>query len=386
MRIAIVGPVYPFSGGIAHYTALLHSSLAERHEVKVISLSRQYPSILVSGKRQTDRSGVRFSVPNAEPIIDSMNPITWFRAARRIKAFAPDLVIIQWWHPFFAPAFKTIAGLCRKFTKVLFLCHNVAPHETGGTARKLTRSALSRGSCFIVHSEEDQRNLQTLLPGAQVRKARHPTYEVFAQGPLSELAGTKAQARSELGLNPDENVILFFGLVREYKGLRYLIQAMPRVLASIEAKLVVAGEFYESYDKYVRLVKELSVENKVHLLDGYVPNEAVAHYFLAADVVVLPYISATQSGIAQIAYGLDRPVITTNVGGLTETVRDGETGYTVPPLNSDAIADAIVAFFQQNKAEEFAHNIRVFREVFSWDRMVETIEEMTAADEGKVKC
>jgi glycosyltransferase involved in cell wall biosynthesis len=385
MRIVIVGPAYPFRGGIAHYTALLFSSLARRHEVKLVSLSRQYPRILFPGKRQTDRSRVRLEVPGAEPLVDSMNPLSWLRAARRIRAYKPDLVIIQWWHPFFAPAFRAIAGRCRKFARVVFLCHNVVPHETRGSMKSLTKWALSRGDAFIVHSQEDMLNLKAMIPGAQVRRARHPTYEVFAQGPLSELAGRKAQAREELGLKTDENVILFFGLVREYKGLRYLVQAMPAILESVDATLIVAGEFYESFDKYVRLVRELSVENKVHLRNEYVPNENVAAYFLAADVVVLPYISATQSGIAQIAYGLDRPVITTNVGGLPETVKDGETGYLTPPLDSTAIAQAVVKFFKENKAEEFARNIRVFREVFSWDRMIETVEDL-AGEEGRVRC
>jgi glycosyltransferase involved in cell wall biosynthesis len=385
MRIAIIGPVYPFRGGIAHYTALLYQSLSKHHEVKLISLSRQYPGILFPGKRQTDQSSMKFAVPDAEPLVDSMNPISWVRTARRVRAFAPDLVIIQWWHPFFAPAFRDIANRCRRFARVLFLCHNVLPHEQGGPVKTFTKAALSKGDLFIVHSEEDLHNLKSMLPEAQVAKARHPTYEVFAQGPLSELPERKSEARAKLGLDQDERVILFFGLVREYKGLRYLVQAVPEVLKSLDATLMVAGEFYESYDKYVRLTSELGVEGKVHLRNEYIPNEDVADYFLAADVVVLPYISATQSGIAQIAYGLDRPVITTNVGGLPETVKDGITGYIVPPLNSSAIAQAIVRFFQEDKADEFVRNIREFREVFSWDRMVEAIEALTV-EEAAVIC
>lgn len=385
MRIAIIGPVYPFRGGIAHYTALLYSSLAKRHEVKVVSLSRQYPSILFPGKRQTDHSSVKFAVPEAEALVDSMNPASWIRAVRRIKSFEPDLVIIQWWHPFFAPAFRDIAARLRKFTRVMFLCHNVLPHEQTGPVKAFSRAALSKGDMFVVHSEEDLCNLKAMIPDAQVKKARHPTYEVFAQGPISELDSHKSEARRRLNLKEKERVVLFFGLVREYKGLRYLVQAMPEVLQNIDATLMVAGEFYESYDKYTRLIKELDIVGRVHLRNEYVPNENVADYFLAADVVVLPYVSATQSGIAQIAYGLDRPVITTSVGGLPETVKDGETGYVVRPLDSKAIAEAIVRFFRENKAEEFAHNIRNFREVFSWDRMTETIESL-ASREDHVAC
>lgn len=374
MRIAVVGPSFPFRGGIAHYTTLLCKSLAETHEVWLVSMSRQYPRLLFPGKTQKDESEVKLAVEGAEPLVDSMNPLSWVRAANRIRDYSPDLVIIQWWHPFFAPAFGTIAGRCRKFTEVMFLCHNVLPHENAGPVRLLTKYALCKGRMFITHSEEDTSNLKALLPNAQVRKARHPTYEVFKEQPVE-----KEAARHELGLSMEDNVILFFGLVREYKGLKYLIEAMPAILASVDATLVIAGEFYDDKEKYVQLIKELGIDHRVKLKDEYIPNESVGVYFSAADLVVLPYVTATQSGIAQIAYGFDSPVVTTNVGGLPETVRDGETGYVVPPEDPRALARAVVRFFEEDKAGEFIRNISDFKEEFSWSRLVESIENMASA-------
>ncbi|MEN6370853.1 MAG: glycosyltransferase [Armatimonadota bacterium] len=343
-------------------------------------MSRQYPRLLFPGKTQKDESEVKLAVEGSEPLVDSMNPLSWARAAERIREYSPELVIIQWWHPFFAPAFGSIATRCRKFANVMFLCHNVMPHEKGGPVRLFTKYALGKGNMYITHSEEDTVNLKDILPNAQVRKARHPTYEVFKKQPVAKNA-----AQRELGLSPDQNVILFFGLVREYKGLKYLIEAMPAILASVDAVLVIAGEFYDNKEKYIRMIKELGIGHCVKLKDEYIPNEAVGVYFSAADLVVLPYVTATQSGIAQIAYGFDRPVITTNVGGLPETVIDGKTGYVVPSENPEALAQAVIRFFEENKAKEFIDNISDFKEEFSWSRLVETIESL-ANEVGGAGC
>lgn len=374
MRIAIVGPSHPFRGGIAHYTALLCNSLANEHQVKLISFSRLYPSLFFPGKTQTDSSEAKIAVDNTSQVLDSMNPLSWARSARRIKSFNPDLVIFQWWHPFFAPAYAAIARRCRSFSKVLFLCHNVIPHEKSGPTKLLSRHALRRGDLFIVHSEEDLLNLKTMLPHAVARKAKHPSYEVFNAKKISASA-----ARTELGIPHDKKVILFFGLVREYKGLKYLIQALPEVVNSIDATLVIAGEFYDNPEPYLTLIKSLGLEHRVILKNEYVPNERVATFFAAADLLVLPYITATQSGIVQIAYGFDKPVVTTNVGGLPEVVKDGLTGYVVPPSDPKALSDAIISFFKDSDPKVFAKNIRNMQAEFSWDRMVETIEQLTSS-------
>lgn len=381
MRIAVVGPSFPFRGGIAHYTTLLCKSLAETHEVWLVSMSRQYPSLLFPGKTQKDESEVKLAVDGAEQLVDSMNPLSWVHAAKRIKEYTPDVVIIQWWHPFFAPAFGVIASKCRKFSKVMFLCHNVLPHEKAGPLMMLSKYALGKGSLFITHSAEDAANLKGIIPNANIKKARHPTYEVFKGQPVA-----KDEARRRLELDQEQNVILFFGLVREYKGLKYLIEAMPVILASINATLVIAGEFYDGREKYVQLIKDLGIDNRVKLKDQYIPNESVGEYFSAADLVVLPYVTATQSGIAQIAYGFNKPVVTTNVGGLPETVKDGETGYVVPPEDPRPLAKAVIRFFEEKKAEQFAENITDFKEEFSWRRMVEAIESLMKEETGVAEC
>jgi glycosyltransferase involved in cell wall biosynthesis len=230
--------------------------------VRLVSLSRQYPRLLFPGKTQTDESQSKLAFPNTERLVDSMNPISWVRAARQIKQQKPDLVIIEWWHPFFAPAFGTIAALCRRFSNVLFTCHNVLPHERSGPVKMLTRFALSKGDFFVVHSDEDAANLRSLLPNAALTKARHPTYEVFATHSMTQI-----DARKRLGLNLDDKVLLFFGLVREYKGLRYLIEAMPSILKSVDATLLIVGEFYEGREKYVQSIKDLGIESHVRLKD-----------------------------------------------------------------------------------------------------------------------
>jgi glycosyltransferase involved in cell wall biosynthesis len=234
----------------------------------------------------------------------------------------------------------------------------------------LAKMALKKGDGFIVHSEEDLQDLQTLVHQPKVRKAAHPSYDVF------KLDNTdKETSRSKLGLSG--RVILFFGLVRAYKGLNYLLEAMPEVRKRIpDANLVVAGEFYDDKNKYVEQVKSLGIEDCVIIHDNYVPNEEVGSYFTASDVVVLPYVSATQSGIVQIAFGFNRPVITTDVGGLPEAVKDGVTGMIVPSADSNALADGIIKFFEEGRGEYFAQNIAQSCAEFSWDRMVETIESL----------
>jgi len=372
VKICVVGPSYPLRGGIAHYTSLLCGALGERgHEVKLISFKRLYPGFLFPGKTQNDLSGAPISC-ESEPLIDSMNPFTWFAAGRGARAFGPDLVIAQWWHPFFAPVLAAVAKRCRSVSKVMFLCHNVVPHENGGmSSRFLTRMALRHGDCFIVHSEEDLRGLLAMIPEADVVKSPHPTYAVFNSGTWE-----RDECRRRLGVSG--NVILFFGLVRRYKGLMCLIRAMPAVLSKIDATLLIVGEFYDDKSQYLHEICRLRIEDKTVAIDQYVPNEDVGGYFTAADVVALPYVSATQSGVVQIAFGFRKPVITTSVGGLPEAVSDGETGFVTPPEDPAALAEAIVKYFQESRAEEFAGNIERKLSEFSWGRMVDLVEGFAA--------
>jgi glycosyltransferase involved in cell wall biosynthesis len=370
-KIAVLGLSYPFRGGIAHHSTLLVRELRKRYPVRFITLRRQYPEFLFPGKTQYDYSAQGLNEEN-HALIDSVNPLTWVRAAFALKRDKVDLVIVQWWNPFFGVAFGTIANLLHLISKseICFLCHNVMPHESTLLDRILSRYAFLSAKYFIVHSEEDGSNLLSLKPSAVVRRNVHPTYSIF--GEFSSYG--KSQARIELGICSDKRVVLFFGLIRAYKGLKCLIRAMAKVVNSIDCVLLIVGEFYESKEEYLTLIKELGLEQHIIVRDEYVKNEAVSLYFSSADVVVLPYVTATQSGIVQIAFGLNKPVITTNVGGLPEAVEDGKTGFIVDPESPDKLAEAILKFYAGDYEATFARNITANAGAFSWSAEVKTIE------------
>ena len=370
-KIAVLGLSYPFRGGIAHHSTLLVRELRKKHTVKFITLSRQYPERLFPGKSQYDTSDRGLAEENYA-LIDSVNPASWLRVAFALKREKFDLVVVQWWNPFFAPAFGTIANVLTLLSesKVCFLCHNILPHESTLVDRLLSRYAFFRSKYFIVHSDEDRRHLLSMKPRAVVKKNVHPTYSIFGDFAAYE----KAQARRELGIAPDKNTLLFFGLVRPYKGLKYLIQAMACVAESMDCVLLVAGEFYEPKEEYLSLVKQLKLEEHIVIRDEYVRNEDISLYFSSADVVVLPYVTATQSGIVQIAFGMNKPVITTNVGGLPEAVEDGKTGFIVEPESSEQLAQAILKFYEGKYEAEFSERIKANSDAFSWDAEVKSIE------------
>jgi glycosyltransferase involved in cell wall biosynthesis len=340
-----------------------------------MTLKRQYPELLFPGKTQYDHSERGLTEKNYS-LIDSVNPASWVKAAFALKKEKVDLVVVQWWNPFFGLAFGTIVNLLTLFSKskICFLCHNVIPHESTLLDRILSRYAFLRSKYFIVHSDEDRRHLLSMKPGAVVRKNVHPTFSIFGDFATYK----KSQARAELQIALDKKTLLFFGLIRPYKGLKYLIQAMSRVVKSIDCVLLVVGEFYESKEEYLTLIKKLGLEKHIVIRDEYVKNEAVALYFSSADVVVLPYVKATQSGIVQIAFGLNKPVITTNVGGLPEAVEDGKTGFVVDPASPDKLAAAILKFYEGNYEAKFSERIKEGSHAFSWDAEVSSIESFLA--------
>ena len=371
MKICLIGPTYPFRGGISHYTTLLYRHLQTRHDVLFLAFKRQYPKWIFPGKTDIDPSQIHIHEEGSQRILDSMNPISWLKVARKIVNTNQDLLIIPWWVSFWAPQFWTITILVKLFgkTKILFLCHNVVEHESKWIDKVLTRAVLKNGDFFIVHSVEDENNLLAMFSNARVRRSFHPTYDVFNEGNFD---GSKIKERFGI----EGNVILFFGFVREYKGLKYLLEAVPEVLNIIPVTLLVVGEFWRDKDYYLNLIEELGIKANVIFVDEYVPNEEVGEYFNVADLVVQPYISATGSGIIQIAFGFHIPVISTRVGCLPEVVDDGKTGYLVSPKSSLEIATAIIKFFQRKKKEEFRENIIKDNYRFSWDRMIDVIEEM----------
>jgi glycosyltransferase involved in cell wall biosynthesis len=375
MRIALVGPLAPWRGGLAQYLALLGEALATRAEVRAITFTRQYPGFLFPGKTQFDPAAERPRFP-VEALLDSIGPWTWRRVAERLEGFEPGAVVLKWWMPFFAPAFASSVGpLRRRGTRVVLVCDNLVPHEHRPLDAAFTRWMLRNSDGYLVMSESVERDLDRLKPGAPRRRVLHPLYAQFDRGRFD-----RASARVRLGLGADDEVALFFGYVRRYKGLDTLLEAWGRVRARRRrAILVVAGEAYEDTAPYEALARAAGGESAVRLRLRYAPDEEVEALFKAADVAVLPYRSATQSGVTHVAYALGVPVITTDVGGLAETVRPEETGLIVPPADPAALAEAIVKYFEDDLAPRMQAGVGRLRREHSWETLAGATVELVDA-------
>ncbi|MFQ5822483.1 MAG: glycosyltransferase [bacterium] len=371
MRICLIGPSFPFRGGIAHYTTLLYRYLRQRHETVFLSFSRQYPKWLYPGKSDKDNSNIALKEEDVEPTLDSMNPWSWYLTYKKILAYQPNLVIFPWWVFYWAIPFSFLTRLIHKNTeaRILFICHNVIQHESNLLARWFTKFVLKQGDLFLVHSNEDLRNLKEIIPKARVEHAFHPSYDEFPKSGLG-----KKSAKRLLGLNG--KVLLFFGFIRPYKGLDYLLDALPRILSEISVTLLIVGEFWGDKERYLRKIQKMGLNNAVRVIDTYVPNEELERYFVASDLLVLPYTKATGSGIVQLAFGFDLPVLVTSVGALPEVVKEGETGFIVPSKNSEALADKVIKFFSNGMAKSLAKNIIKEKKKFTWDNVIKKIEKL----------
>jgi len=364
--------MHPYRGGIAHFLETMYRGFRKRgHYVEAVTFTRQYPERLFPGKTQLTMAATADPVP-AVRLLDTIGPLSWFQATRHIARGNPDAVIFKYWMPFFAPAYGTLARrLRRRGIRIIAVVDNAIPHERHSGDRALSRYFLCACDGLIVMSESVRRDLATLHVTAPVRMVAHPVYDIFGT------ARPKAEARAALGLPPDAPVVLFFGFIRKYKGLQVVLESLPKVIAKNPAlRLVVAGEFYDDEAPYRATIARLSLEEHVLLHADYIPDEAVKTYFSAADVVVQPYVAATQSGVAQIAFQFDRPVITTDVGGLAEIVPDGRAGLVVPPEDPVALAKAITRFFDEGLAASLTEGVRAEKQKYSWDRLYEAIETL----------
>jgi glycosyltransferase involved in cell wall biosynthesis len=372
MKVALLGPTYPHRGGIAHYTTLLARAFATSHETHLVSFRRLYPKLFFPGTTQFDRSGEAIEPPvPPEPILDSVNPLTWIAAGRRLRALAPELLVVTWWHPFFGPSLGTAARLARQGArpKRVFLCHNVEPHEATPLDHALASYGLGAADGFLVHARAEAERLAPRAKGRPVRVHPHPSYEIFHRGaPSREEARAKLQAKGR--------VLLFFGYVRPYKGLADLLEALRRTRPDAWDRLYVVGEFYEPRDRYARWLEDPALRSKIVVVDRYVANEEVGAYMAAADAVVLPYRSATGSGIAQVAFGAGVPVIATKTGGLEDVVEDGVSGLLVPPESPDAIARAIERFFDEDLGPTLRNGVARARTRFSWEALVDALQDL----------
>lgn len=376
MKFVIIGPTWPFRGGIAHYTTLLVKHLREKHDVRFISYLKQYPKFLYPGNTDMDPSSASSVLRvDCERILIPWNPLTWWKALKIVKEYQPDGLVLQWWTPFWSPMLFFLTRMIYYYhkpkIKIIFLCHHIMSPDGGILDWFLARRILRRGDAHIVMSEEDFALLRRAMPKATIRGTTHPPYDFFSREPVP-----KASARDALAL-PDAPTLLFFGFVRRYKGLGYLIAAMPEVLRMIpNLRLLIVGEFWEDVRPYLDQIRQLGIAETVHVVNKYVPNDQIALYFSAADCVVMPYLEATQSGVGQLAIGFERPMIGTHVGGMPDIVRHGETGLIVPPGDSAALAKAIVQLFSSDDSEAMRLRIRAAKKSASWAPLVESIEEL----------
>jgi len=369
VRVTIVGPAFPLRGGHAHHVYAIQRDLERRgHVVQVISFKWLYPRLLFPGKTQFDYSSLKFE-SEAIAVINPLNPITWLTAVRSTKRFNPEVVVLQWWNPFFAPSLGSIARALRRASiPVIAECHNVIPHERTRLDRVLLRYALGAITRFITHSESDRGELLAIRPDAIVRVPPLPD--------LQEFRSDAAAPRS--GRN-----ILFFGLVRAYKGLAVLLEAMPRVLERIDCRLLIAGEFYEPLEKYQEIIRRHGIEPFVTIQNRYLPNEEVTAIFDRSDVLVMPYLTATQSAVARIALQNGLPVIASRAGGLAEVVHENVNGLLFDTGDPADLADRIVEYFENGLGPTISRNIREHQK--TGISVAAAIEELAEVNESRVQ-
>lgn len=365
MKIRIIGSAHPLrGGGISTFNERLAIALQEAgHDVAIYSFSLQYPSLLFPGKSQHTNEPAPKDI-KIKSVINSINPFNWLRVGKMLKKENPDLIIVRFWTPFMGPAFGTILRKAKlRNTICVAIADNVVAHERKATDLILTRYFFKPIDCFVTMSAEVMKDLREMTekPAAQLF---HPLYDSYGE------PESKENARAALGLAQVGKYALFFGFIRKYKGLDLLLEAMADTrLKAAEIQLIVAGEYYGDRDFYEDIISKNDLADRVHLFTNFIPNDEVRHYFCAADGVVLPYRTATQSGITQVAYHFERGMIATNVGGLPEAVKDGITGI-ICDANPAAIADALYQYFEASPVPNLTENLKLEKQQYSWDAFV----------------
>ncbi|MBO4499568.1 MAG: glycosyltransferase [Bacteroidaceae bacterium] len=369
MKITVLGPSYPYRGGIALFNDRLTEELiAAGHEVEEWTFRLQYPRFLFPGKTQFSEDPAPEGIVTMRKM-NSVNPFNWIKVGRELKKTKPDLVIVAFWMPFMAPCLGTVARIARHngHTRITGLVHNMLPHEHHPGDRLLVRYFANSVDGFTVMSDSVLHDVEMFNRTALKVFCRHPLYDNFGK-PADRL-----ESISFLGLDPKFRYVLFFGLIRDYKGLDLLMKAFAdKRLRRFNVKLLVAGEFYSNESGYRELEKELGLEGLIEWKSEFVPNSEVRFCFGAADIIVQPYKSATQSGVAQIAYHFEKPMIVTNVGGLAEIVPDGVSGYVVEP-DANQIADRLTKFFEEGKTDLFTEGLRREKRKYSWSNMARSV-------------
>jgi len=372
LTAVIVGPAFPLRGGIANFNEALCRSMNDAGVHTIIySFSLQYPNFLFPGKTQFDNGSAPADL-KIETCINSVNPFNWLKVASKIKKQAPDIVIIRYWLPFMAPCLGTIAKVLKKDKKIkiIAITDNVIPHEKRIGDSLFTRYFVKQCAGFIAMSKAVLEDLKQFTQTDKKIFLPHPIYDIFGE------KIEKAEARKQMKLAADGQYLLFFGFIRKYKGLDLLLEAMTdERIRKLGVKLLVAGEYYEDATPYVQYIEQNKLQNSLVLKTEYIPAEDVRYLFCAADMVVQPYRTATQSGVTQIAYHFDKPMLVTNVGGLPEIVAHNKVGY-VTPIDAKAIADAIVDFYENKKEDAFATSVKDEKKRFLWSFFVDGLLDL----------
>ena len=367
-KLIILGSAWPLRGGLAAYNERLARAFIEAGwTVRIFTFSLQYPSFLFPGKTQYSDAPKPIDL-NIEVCVNSINPINWLKTARKIRKFNPDLLIIKFWIPFMAPVLGTIAR--RSKAKVISVLDNVIPHEKRAGDKLLIRYFLKSVDAFIAMSQSVADDLIHLKPKAVFALNPHPLYDNFGN------AVEKSVARERLSLEKEGRYLLFFGFIRDYKGLDILLDAMKdERIKELGVRLIIAGEFYSDSAPYLKQIEENRIGDRLILATDFIPDDKVGVYFSASDLIVQPYKSATQSGVTQIAYHFEKPMVVTDVGGLAEIVPHGKAGYVV---NADAseIADAIIDFYTKKEPNFFIEGVKAEKKKYSWEQMLSSIEKL----------
>lgn len=376
-RVIIIGPAHPLRGGLATFNQRLAKAFIDSgHQCSLYSFSLQYPSFLFPGKTQ-------FSSDPPPPelrihsVINSVNPFNWIAVGNRLKKEKPDIIVVRYWLPFMGPALGTILRQVRKNkqTHIICIADNVIPHEKRIGDRSFTNYFLKVPDAFITMSEKVLADLRTFQPEKPARLVTHPLYDTFGE------IISKEQARKHLGLKLNEKIILFFGFIRNYKGLDILFEAMAvEKIKDAGIRLLVAGEFYEEEKKYQDQIERLGIRDRLILKTDFIPDSEVQYYLCAADAVIQPYRNATQSGVTPLAYHFEKPMVVTNVGGLPALVPDKKAGLVVEP-NPVSLADGIIRFYQLGE-NYFIQHLREEKKKYSWDVLVSNILELSMIEEN----
>jgi glycosyltransferase involved in cell wall biosynthesis len=371
-RWCVVGPTHPYRGGIPRHTTLFSDAATQSGlDVTLMTFIRQYPGWLYRGASDHDPDQVRPTALTPDYRLDGVRPGTWRRAARAIAASAPEVLVVIWWHPFFAPMVSTLLRQVRRrspATVRLALCHNVLPHETSPIDRLLVRRALAPAEGLVVHTTSQEVVASELLGPKPALVTPHPTYTVDAA------LSTPRRANRERPVN-----LLFFGIVRHYKGVDVLLRALPRVLQERSVRLVIAGEFWDPARPYADLIRNLDLDGHVELRPGYVPDDELIKLLIDADLMVAPYRSATQSGAVEMAFGAGLPVIASRVGGLADQIDDGTDGLLVPPDDVASLAHALLKATDPLTLDRLIAGARSRASTRSWTTLVNHVQSFTAS-------